>query len=259
MKTKPEIRQPLFLLKGVPQDARQLLPADIERVREGLPICPVCREAGRIDLAEGIPLFVHRASHQVETPLRRDLRETLGRWLHGALPGSTVRKFLPWREGHLDLGLVRSDGARAALHIFSEDPRLNEMRSLQEDLHQEGTALLLILDPSRLPVDAWDEDREVLSVNFRRAESEMLRTDHPLLYLHPRERRIVLVEPPSEVFPLLQEKRNLGKTGGRLHHYRLSELGLRDGRWFLDRSFDLLGENPRISKPLRRRLRKLSL
>jgi hypothetical protein len=61
----------------------------------------------------------------------------------------------------------------------------------------------------------------------------------------------LLVEPPREILPLLQEKRNLGRNQAEVHHYRLSELELKQGAWSIDRSFDLRPEKPpQISKPI---------
>lgn len=251
-------RQPLVRWQDKVQDTRQFRPADLEAARTDPPVCPVCSEPGKIDLHSGYPLFAHTATHEAETPMREEMRSVLGRWLHRALPDSQVRLLLPWQDTYLDVGAVRADGARLAIRIISEEPDRDELRSMRDSLLEEQTALLFLLDPLRLPRRAWGEGARVFSAQFRRAESDLLRMDDPLLYLLPHRRQLLLLEPPSVVLPLLREKRNLGQCQGEAHHYRISELRLREGRWWLDRRFDEKPQQPPEPPPaLLRRLEDL--
>ena len=257
-KKTTRVRQPLVRWKGTVQDTRHFRPAELEAARRDPPLCPVCSREGSIDLQEGYPLFWHEASHEAETPMREEMRSLLGRWLHRALPDSQVRLLLPWQDTFLDVGAVRADGARLAVRIISEEPSLGELQAMREELLEEQTVLLFLLDPLRLPRRAWGEGARVFSVQFRRAESELLRMGDPLLYLLPHRRQLLLLEPPSVVLPLLQEKRNLGQCQGEAHHYRISELRLREGRWWIDRRFDERPLHPPEPSPaLLRRLEKL--
>lgn len=233
-----EVLQPLLLFGGEIKDSRKFLPADIERAREDGVRCPVCRQEGRILLAPEGPLLSHEALHEAETPLRREARGLLGRWLHGALPDAQVRQLLPWNDTFLDVGVVRSDGARLALRFISEDTERGEIEALRESLRAERTVLLLLLDADRLPPKAFRPGAQVVGAQFRRAESDMLRQGDPLLFFDAPTRSLLLLEPPEEALPLLREPRNLGSCKGVVRHYRLSELHLRRGRWWLDRRFD---------------------
>lgn len=260
------VRQTAALVDGRPFDLRRVRPAQVAEVREladtGRLICPSCREPLRVAIDASGVQGGHEggAHHEPEDLVARLSKEMLHQRLARLFPSAVVEEDVELGKPDrlADIVLVRDNGGRLAIEFQGSDFPKGKLGPLLQGYEQSALRALWILDSRRLKVTSIKG--QVATVNVGRLEVDLLRAGEPLLYLEPNRRQILRLLIPGAAQQLLRHESvaSLGRLPCLMRRYRLAQLRIREGRWFIDADYDLpLPKPPPLPKRLQRKLEKL--
>lgn len=224
----------LALADGTLIYTRDLSPGEITILRSQGPRCGLCGEAGDIVIPDR-PMFRHQASHPPDEPDRRRMVATIARRLGALFPDGQQQRGMEIEGAWADLGLIRANGARLVVRILSlPDASPGELQDWRDTLEKKRTEALFLLDAQRLPTSARTKQSAVRGVQLRRAETDLLAMDEPLLYIEPAGilRAVAMPEALREL--ARHDSRVIGKMRAPIRLCRPEQLEIRDGSWFID-------------------------
>lgn len=253
-----------------------LTPADVGLIRsyqeENKILCPTCSEPMQLIISQSGPELDHRPGsiyyrHDPDDRRSLALKQLLARHLADILPGPDtpganqawrVAVNVPIHEARLaaDVLAVSDRGARFVVEFQGYD--LGRAAVIEKTDQWIAAAIhpLWLLDGRRLRAL---KEKVVQNITLAELETTLLALDMPLIYLLSDQATVVSVVPTPETKDLIKlgDKR-LGQTPCLIRRYPLSQLGLKDGSWFLPTRYnDKPPPAPALTKSQANRLRRL--
>lgn len=248
----------------------KMTPADVVAARKAEAssalTCPLCDLPMRLQIEQAGPVAYHTSNdpltrHEPETPNLRRLKSLTVSRLKELVPSATIDADVVMEDLGLigDVALVTGKGGRLVVEVHAADISAREVRKFNDAWTEQAVKCLWILDYSRLRLPK--SGGIIKKTTLSGLETGLLSIGQPLIYLDGRDKTITKLTPPPEAVELarLGEPR-IGQVECLIRRYRLDQLRLKNGAWWVDTRFDSPAPKPReISARLKKKLEQRRL
>lgn len=222
----------------------KLTPSQIKDVRQAEALgevrCPTCLQEMRLEITGQGPVAIHREDnsltrHEVEDQIARQGKHILSALLSEMFPNAIVQLDVVFPEIGLlaDLVVVNTMGGKLVIEYQRADLSAAEADERQQAYVQQGIECLWLLNARRLKMEK--KTTGVKKVTLEKLETSLLANNNPVIYFNPQNKQIVWIHAPEKIvqLALLGEPR-IGQVECLVRPYRLTQLRVREGQWWVD-------------------------